>query len=69
MRVRWNRVSAVAIARRVTVIASLVLVSTLAVGAPVFAAEEGGSHFAFWENPERFGEIIGNFLDRPTALH
>ena len=43
MRVRWNRVSAVAIARRVTVIASLVLVSTLAVGAPVFAAEEGGS--------------------------
>ena len=30
-------------------------------------AEEGGSHFAFWENPERFGEIVGNFLDRPRG--
>lgn len=32
-------------------------------------AEEGGSHFAFWENPERFGAIIGHFLDRSRALH
>lgn len=25
-------------------------------------AEDGGSHFAFWENPERFSEIVARFL-------
>jgi pimeloyl-ACP methyl ester carboxylesterase len=25
-------------------------------------AEEGGSHFAFWENPERFATIVAEFL-------
>lgn len=28
-------------------------------------ADQGGSHFAFWENPARFAEIVGAFLDRP----
>lgn len=31
-------------------------------------ADEGGSHFAFWENPERFSAIIGDFLDRSPTL-
>jgi pimeloyl-ACP methyl ester carboxylesterase len=26
-------------------------------------AEAGGSHFAFWENPTRFSEIVADFLD------
>lgn len=26
-------------------------------------ADGGGSHFAFWENPDRFSEIVGDFLD------
>lgn len=25
-------------------------------------ADQGGSHFAFWENPERFGELVATFL-------
>jgi pimeloyl-ACP methyl ester carboxylesterase len=32
-------------------------------------ADDGGSHFAFWENPERFSEIVSNFLDRTGPLH
>ena len=32
-------------------------------------ADEGGSHFAFWENPERFSEIVSSFLDRTGPLH
>jgi pimeloyl-ACP methyl ester carboxylesterase len=31
-------------------------------------ADDGGSHFAFWENPERFSEIVSNFLDRTGPL-
>lgn len=31
-------------------------------------ADEGGSHFVFWENAERFSEIVGNFLDRTDGL-
>jgi non-heme chloroperoxidase len=31
-------------------------------------ADEGGSHFAFWENPERFSAIVGEFLDRPHGI-
>jgi pimeloyl-ACP methyl ester carboxylesterase len=30
-------------------------------------ADEGGSHFAFWENPERFGALVADFLDRPHS--
>jgi hypothetical protein len=26
-------------------------------------AESGGPHFAFWENPTAFGEIVGAFLN------
>ena len=26
-------------------------------------AESGGSHFAFWENPALFAEIVGAFLN------
>jgi pimeloyl-ACP methyl ester carboxylesterase len=26
------------------------------------SADAGGSHFAFWENPERFSEIVAEFL-------
>jgi pimeloyl-ACP methyl ester carboxylesterase len=25
-------------------------------------ADEGGSHFAFWENPTRFAELVADFL-------
>lgn len=27
-----------------------------------FAAEEGGSHFMFWENPEKFNRVVAEFL-------
>jgi pimeloyl-ACP methyl ester carboxylesterase len=30
-------------------------------------ADEGGSHFAFWENPVRFSAIVAEFLDRPDT--
>lgn len=30
----------------------------------VIPADEGGSHFAFWENPERFSALVADFLDR-----
>jgi F-type H+-transporting ATPase subunit b len=43
IRVRWNMVWGLDIARRVAAMACLVLVSMLVAGAPVFAAEEGGS--------------------------
>ena len=26
-------------------------------------AAAGGSHFAFWENPEAFAGVVGPFLD------
>lgn len=28
----------------------------------VFGADEGGSHFMFWENPEKFNQLVGGFL-------
>ena len=28
----------------------------------VFEAEEGGSHFMFLENPEKFNKVVGEFL-------
>ena len=28
----------------------------------VFPAEEGGSHFMFWESPKRFNRVVGEFL-------
>lgn len=28
----------------------------------IFPREEGGSHFMFWENPERFNEVLADFL-------
>ena len=30
----------------------------------IFGAEEGGSHFMFWENPAKFNAAVGAFLDR-----
>lgn len=27
-----------------------------------FEAEEGGSHFMFWENPTKFNDVVNNFL-------
>jgi pimeloyl-ACP methyl ester carboxylesterase len=27
-------------------------------------ADQGGSHFAFWENPDRFSALVGSFLDQ-----
>ncbi len=27
-----------------------------------FAAEEGGSHFMFWENPKKFNRVVADFL-------
>ena len=30
-------------------------------------AESGGSHFAFWENPTRFSEVVTDFLERPPG--
>ena len=27
-------------------------------------ADDGGSHFAFWENPALFGDIVADFLRR-----
>lgn len=27
-----------------------------------FAADEGGSHFMFWENPEKFNRVVSEFL-------
>jgi len=32
-------------------------------------ADEGGSHFAFWENPDRFGELVGQFLAQSHSVH
>lgn len=34
-----------------------------------FTSEEKGSHFAFWENPERFNAVVEDFLERnaPTV--
>ena len=30
----------------------------------VFSAEERGSHFMYWENPERFNRVVRDFLRR-----
>ena len=29
----------------------------------IFGAEEGGSHFMFYENPEKFNAVVEGFLD------
>jgi len=28
----------------------------------IFTAAEGGSHFMFWENPEKFNAVLRRFL-------
>ena len=28
----------------------------------IFAADEGGSHFMFYENPEKFNAVVEDFL-------
>jgi non-heme chloroperoxidase len=30
--------------------------------AEIFAANEGGSHFMFYENPEKFNALVNQFL-------
>jgi pimeloyl-ACP methyl ester carboxylesterase len=32
-------------------------------------ATEGGSHFAFWENPDRFSDLVGRFLAESHTVH
>ncbi len=73
IQVRWNKASP-DIARRVAAIASLVLVSMLAAGAPVFAAEEGGSlvdsptgTFFRWINFVIVAGVIVYFLVKSAA--
>lgn len=34
----------------------------------IFSEDEGGSHFLFVENPERFNKIIMNFLHRSDKI-